>query len=328
MIVIVVGPGYGACDRMSMGEGDVVSRRRGSDRKGGRRKRGNRAPREQIRLATAPPEHTDMRPTAETLLFSGMELFAALYAGLLSADVMPLYALLSAIYEALGHRPDYPKVIASAQLARALEHLGFGAELIPASVMLARVGQERIMDIGVWEHPPVMRDDGTTDGHVVVWADSFKRCIDLGPCNHPALIASSTDSENLTLPVVVHLAGGREELLDQSRAYTTLRLPFVMNWIFIPPWKSYFDTFLARHAAAVEDGGLAIAKVAVDLLSAIAVYSDMTEFNQRYPWLAELVSGQAVLSLPDGKSRLYRSDRGPSTDAAAAPPSVFRTPDE
>jgi hypothetical protein len=228
-----------------------------------------------------------------------MELFAAFHVGALSIEVMPLYALLSAIYQAITGRPDYSVVMASAQLVRALEHLGFKAELIPASILIVRESDKRTMDIGVWDHPPVVHNDGTTDGHVAVWADSFNRCIDLGLCNNEVLLKSSSDSQNLVWPAVLPVAGGRDELLDESRRPAIPRLPFMICWTFIPQWKSYFDPFLARHAPAIEDGGMALARVAVDLLSAIAIYSDMSEFNQRYPWLAKLLSGQADLPLSD-----------------------------
>jgi hypothetical protein len=257
-----------------------------------------------------------------------MELFAALNDGVLSADVMPLYALLVAIYEAIGGRPSYPVAVASAQLVRALEHLGFEAELVPASIAVAHEGEKRIMSIGAWEHPPMVRDDGTTDGHVVVWADSFKRCIDLSVCNHPMLLESSSDDQKLTMPIILPVAGGLEELLDKSRQHVLPRPPFMMMWIFIPQWKSYFNSFLSRHMPVIEDGGLALAKVAIDLLSAIAVYSDMSRLNQRYPWLAEMLSGQMDLPSSDRKSYLYQSDQGTSADAWPTQPSVFRTRDE
>lgn len=286
---------------MSTVEGDAVSQRRGGKRERARRRRRSsvRVPREYTRRS-ALPDQTGTTSTAETLLPPDLERFAAFHLGVLPVDVMPLYALLIPIYHAITRRPNYPVVVASAQLVRALEHLGFEAELVPASILIAREGDEKHpMDIGAWKHPPVLRDDGTTDGHVAIWADSFRRCIDLGPCNHPVLLKSSSDSQNLVGPVVLPMGEGREKLLDDSRRATILRLPFVMCWTFIPQWKPYFDPILACNSSAIEDGGLALAKVAVDLLSAIAVYSDMSKFNKRYPWLTELLSGQADLPLPE-----------------------------
>jgi hypothetical protein len=237
-----------------------------------------------------------------------MERYAPFHLGVLPADVMPLYALLVAITHAITGRPDYPVVVASAQLVHALEYLGFEAELVPASILLAHQVKRNPINVGVWEHPPVLRDDGTTDGHVAVWADSFRRCIDFGLCNHPVLLESSSDRQSLAGPVVLPVAGGRKELLDGSRRPTILRLPFAMCWTFIPQWKRYFDPILACHSSAIEDGGLALARVAVDLLSAIAVYSDMSKVYKRYPWFTELLSGQADLPLSDFKRVRVQSD--------------------
>jgi hypothetical protein len=218
-----------------------------------------------------------------------------LSAGQLAADITPLYTLLAAIQQTLSNRLAYSIVIASAQFAHALEHLGFEAELIPACTTLVREGQKRPIDIGVWKHPPVVRPDGTTDGHVVVWADSYRRCIDLGLCHHPEMLKLSSDNDSLTNPIVLPIAGGRAQFLDSSNQQATLRPPFGIFWNLFPQWNSRLEPFFVYHANEIERGGLALANVTVDLLSALAVHSDLAELYRLYPRLSYLIAGDARL---------------------------------
>lgn len=221
---------------------------------------------------------------AEPVVLRGMEYLMALSAGIVPVEAAPLYALLAATNQALEGRSSYSVVLASAQFAFALEHLGFKAELIPACTTLVHKNGTDKIDIGVWERPPVMRNDGITDGHLVVWADSFKRLIDLGICNQPTVLELSSDEEPLTNPIVLPIAGGRKQLFDTQS--TTLRPPFGIFWTFFPHWMPRFDPFFHRHAAAVEEGGLALANVTVGLLSALMMYSDLTGFDRLFPQLA------------------------------------------
>ena len=250
-------------------------------------------------------------PGAEFLLLPDMDFFDAVSSGMLPVDVIPLYALLAGIYQAVGRRPAYSAALASAQLVRALEHLGFDAELIPACTAVYRQDRTHVTDIGVYQQPPVVRDDGVTDGHVVVWSNTFRRCIDLGVCNQHTLLETS-NGRTLTSPIVLPMAGGIKQLLDEASGAATLRLPFVFGWNFFPEWRSRFDPFLSYHATAINQGGIALAKVAVGLLSALSVYSNLTELEQLYPRLGALLSGQADLPLAGAEIALNEptSDRG------------------
>lgn len=250
------------------------------------------------------PNSSKPLPIADLLLSPSMDLLYAIAQGALSVDVMPLYALLAGTYQAIGRRPAYSAVLASAQLVSALEHLDFDAELIPACTAVYGQDRTHLTDIGIWRHPPVVRDDGTTDGHVVVWADSFRRFIDLGVCNQPTILEAS-DGQSLPSPAVLPMAGGRKQLLDEASGAMTLRPPFAFAWNFFPEWKRRFDPFLAYHATTVEHGGLALANVAIGLLSALAIYSDLTNLTQLYPRLDALLSGRAILPATAASSQTH-----------------------
>jgi hypothetical protein len=233
--------------------------------------------------------------TAEKLLLSGGENFVVGSWEILPLEIVPLYAALSAIHQAIGDRPTYSTIIASAQLARGLEYLGFDAELIPASTTVFRMenGRKKVVNIGVWNHPPLMRDNGTTDGHVVVWAASFKRCVDLGGCQNWILRRTAAENGGTVLPWVAPFPGGRRQLVGQIPAIISGQ--FAFTWALFPQWGPGFESLLAHHARAIEHGGLALGHVVVDLLSALAVHRDLGELLQRYPHLDGLVSGRTLL---------------------------------
>jgi hypothetical protein len=223
-----------------------------------------------------------------------MEYLMGLSAGIVPVDTAPLYILLAATTQALEGRSSYSAVLASAQFAYALEHLGFKAEMIPACTTLVHKNGTDKIDIGVWERPPAMRNDGITDGHLVVWVDSFKRLIDLGPCNQPALLKLSSEEEPLINPIVLPIAGGRKQLFDTQS--TTLRPPYGIFWTFFPRWMSRYEFFFQRHTTAVEDGGLALANVTVGLLSSLIMYSDLRGFDQLFPQLAARMEFNSIMS--------------------------------
>jgi hypothetical protein len=191
--------------------------------------------------------------------------------------------------------------MATAQFVRAIQYLGLEAELVPACTTMSHQNGTATIDIGVWEHPPVMRDDGTINGHAILWAESFKRCIDLGLCNHPAALKLFSEDPSFAIPVVVPMRG-KAQLVDQDRRNMFLRKPFGIYWTTFPHWVSSYDPFLLRHANAITQGGLALANVAVDLLSALAVFTDLSDLGRLYPQLADLISGRASLPQPDSES--------------------------
>jgi len=216
-------------------------------------------------------------------------------------DVAPLYAILAAVHQALGRCLATRAVLESAQLVRALRWLGFEAELIAC---FARVFCDpyptRLTDVGVRNRPPVVRRDGTTDGHAIVWISSTNRFIDLAVFRDRNLLrAEGGEDPTFNAPAMLPMPGGRAQLLDPRLAPGTDRGRFRIGWYPYPHWTSRYDELIARHADAVNGGGLALARVTLDLLSATAVHRDMTELDRRYPQLGRLLSGAA--QLPDGQ---------------------------
>lgn len=208
-------------------------------------------------------------------------------------EVTPLYAILTAAYQAIGGRAAYSEIVASAQLVRGLEHLGFEAELIPARTNVFRLsrGGAGVTEANTWDHPQTTSGGGATDKNLVVWAASFNRCVDLSMCQNEVLKRASVNGEIFTFPVILPMPGGLEQLLHRADLIGAERPPFKISWKFFPEWKPQFDSVLAHYAATIEHGGLALAHVVVDLLSASAVHRDLRQIEDLYPRLGGLLSG-------------------------------------
>jgi hypothetical protein len=224
---------------------------------------------------------------AEDLLLSGYDtLLGAPLA--LPVEITPLYAMLAVAYHATGRRASYPVVVASSQMVRGLEYLGLEAELIPASTKTFSLDRES-------PERPTMKD-GNTDEHLVVWAASFNRCIDLVVCQDRTSAGGTVGVERSVAPVaILPIPGGREQLLCEYLPVVALRPPLVISWTFFPERLARFEPLLSPHAAVIEHGGLAMAHATVDLLGAFAIYLDLSSFNDFYPRLSGLLSGATRL---------------------------------
>jgi hypothetical protein len=203
----------------------------------------------------------------------------------------------SAIYQALGARQFSSIIVASAQMVRGFEYIGLQSELLVACTSVYRSSYKPIAmaDIGIWQHPPIIRDDSTTDSHAVVWASSFNRCIDLGVCQHTALQRESINNPSLALPAILPFPGGRDYLLTAAKSFAVLRKPFALNWMFFPDWTPHLDPLLEHHSGSIEHGGLALAHIVVDQLSAVAVTRDLHQLKGVYPLLSNLLEGSSKL---------------------------------
>lgn len=210
-------------------------------------------------------------------------------------EVTPLFMTLSAIYQGIGKRINYPVVLASGQLMRGLQYLGFEAELIPACMNVFRIDRVRPNERSA-------SDRAITDTHLVVWSPSLNRCIDLGVCQNATLVHALADGGISAFPVTLPVSGGRDQLFS-GQTFVIARHPFGIMWKFFPGWDSQFDSLLARYTAAIEHGGLALAHVVVDLLSALAVYRDLHQLDDLYPRLGGLLSGR--VSLPKLDDSLF-----------------------
>lgn len=217
--------------------------------------------------------------------------------GGVAVEQLPLYTALSVVHHDMGGAPAGSCVSICHQLAGALDHLGFSAEVMVAcATIFDREDQEvKYADVGVWDRQPIVRPDGTTDGHVVLWAGSFRRLVDPTIVQAPALLEAARDDELFTLPVVLPM-DSREKLLS-AESLATFKGPFLLSWMLFPDWAPALAPALRGDlAAAMPYGTLSLAHTVLDLLRGLGqLRSDVRRLNSMYPKLGALLSGREQL---------------------------------
>ncbi|MFG1928575.1 hypothetical protein [Cryptosporangium sp. NPDC048952] len=133
------------------------------------------------------------------------------------------------------------------------------------------------------------------DGHLFVWSDSFDRGIDVGICHATPLVGTlSADGEDLAVPAVMEVNGGVRALAAGAMAVLP-RPPFIASWRHVPLEHTPVKTVLTRERAAIDQGGLALAQVTLDLLAALSVLRDLHDLSSHYPTLGRLLRHEAQL---------------------------------
>jgi len=216
-------------------------------------------------------------------------------------ELVPLYASLAVVHADMSGAPAGICVPVCYQLAGALGYLGFDAEVMAAcATVFHRDRQDtKFADVGVWDRPPKVRLDGTTDGHVVLWAGSFRRLVDPTIVQAPELLAAARDDLAFTLPVVLSVAS-REQLASQSLA--TVKGPFLITWMLFPEHTGALKPMLGGDiGAALPYGSLVLAHTVLDVLRALGrVRPDLRRLRNLYPQLGALLTGRSQLpGLPD-----------------------------
>lgn len=205
-------------------------------------------------------------------------------------DMIPMWAAITLLSGVSAGQPANSCAQASYQLAGALGYLGYDAELVAACVHV-RSTDGRSTDVGVWERPPQVRRNGTTDGHVVVWTSSFRRLIDLTIGQDPQLQRAARRNPNLAAPVV----GELDELVAFGEGATPIvpRPPFAFAYMLLPQYTPVMAP-LWENSDVTEQldlGALAFAHDTLELVRA-------TESRRRRP------TGTRMRALLDGKAQL------------------------
>lgn len=226
--------------------------------------------------------------------FDGVPMAGALLQG--PIDAVPLYAVVAAFHQEMSGRAVNACLPVCHQTVGALQLLGFEAELIAAYVEVYR-DQRRFVDIGV-QGPAKVRPDWTTDGHSIVWAESFGRLVDPTVGQHPELNrAAHQDDLSFSAPIVLPV-GSRDTLL--SGAIGAVRDPYQLAYLAQPEHTGIFDRWFEEFTEALDYGGLSLAHRALLVLQAAAQMRNLRQLNHSYPRLGELLEGRAQLpELPE-----------------------------
>jgi hypothetical protein len=216
-------------------------------------------------------------------------------------EALPLYTAMGITHEeiATSTGPVSTCVPACHQLAGALGLLGFEAEPMAAHVEIQdpRTGAT-VEQIGVRDEPEIYPDH-TTNGHMVLWVEDFRRLADPTIMQASVFMDAARRQPKLGLPAVGPVPGGREELL--TRRFAAAREPYIVIWSVFPEWSETMAGVLVGDlAAALDFGVLGLAHTTVELVRGLRDARDDFAELDRYPQFAALLSGTEQLPpLPD-----------------------------
>ncbi|ROO62641.1 hypothetical protein EDC02_4624 [Micromonospora sp. Llam0] len=208
-------------------------------------------------------------------------------------EALPLYAVLTAVHLELSGKAVNACLPVCYQIVGALRHLGFAAEMMAAYVEVASAGQP-YGGIGV-NGKATVYPDGTTNGHMVVWADSFNRLVDATVAQHPELNrAVHQGSLNQSAPLVLPV--GERDVLMQG-AIGAIRAPYQLAYLALPHYTSVFDGWIAQYREPLDYGALSMAHRGLYALQATGKMRNVRQLAHLYPHLGRLLDG--VDQLPE-----------------------------
>jgi len=208
-------------------------------------------------------------------------------------EALPLYAILTAVHLELAGNIVNACLPVCYQIVGALRHFGFTAETMAAYVEVTRDGRH-FGGIGVHGKATVY-PDGTTNGHTVVWADSFGRLVDATVAQHPELNrAVHQGSLNQSAPLVLPV-GDRDMLLQG--AIGAIRPPYQLAYLALPQHTSVFDGWVAQYREPLDYGALSMAHRGLVALEAAGKMRNTRQLAHLYPQLGRLLDG--VDQLPE-----------------------------
>lgn len=234
-----------------------------------------------------------------------------------AVELLPLFAALAVIHSELTGTPAACSVPVCWQLQGCLEYLGFDSEVIAASSLVMRDGDNRPERVGQIDHLPSLKDDGSTNGHVVVWADSFGQLVDPTIVRAQYLQAMAQGHPGLSFPVMLPVAD-RDTLFGATVICSSSRPTLNIAWGLLPHWTqaltprpgSDLDTGIAY-------GKLAVAHITLEVVRGLnIVRADTEQLRALYPALAALLNGSSQLPrLPDEPPAAFMRLRGPDNPA-------------
>ena len=232
-------------------------------------------------------------------------------------ELLPLLAALAVVHSELTGLPGTRCVPVCYQLQGGLEHLGFDSEVIAASAMVLRDGDDEAEDVGEYRHAPSLRDDGSTDGHVVLWAASFRQLVDptIVQARHLQVVAEG--NPGFSFPVVLPVAN-RESLLGSSAICSPSRAPLNIAWVLQPQWTRALTPVQGSDLdIGLSYGKLALAHNTLEVIRVLGeIRSDLQRLRTLYPPIATLLDGRSQLpGLPDEPPAAFLRLRPPDGQA-------------
>lgn len=229
-------------------------------------------------------------------------------------ELLPLLAALAVIHSELTGTPGACCVPVCWQLQGGLEYLGFDSEVIAASSLVMRDADNRPEQVGQNDRLPSLRDDGSTNGHAVIWAASFGQLVDPTIVRARYLQAVTQDHPGVSFPVMLPVAD-RDTLFGPAAICSSSRPTLTIAWALLPHWtQALIPSPGSDLDAAIAYGKLALAHTTLEVIRGLnVVRPDTEQLRALYPPLAALLNGTSqLLRLPSEPSaafiRLLRPD--------------------
>jgi hypothetical protein len=216
-------------------------------------------------------------------------------------ELLPLLTALALIHRELTGAPGACCVPVCWQLQGGLEYLGFDSEVIAASSLVMRDGDNRPEQIGHNNYLPSLRNDGSTDGHAVVWAASFGQLVDPTIVRARNVQAVAQSRPEASFPVMLPVAD-RDTLFGPAAICSSSRPTLTFMWGLLPQWTQALTPCRGSDLeTAIAYGKLALAHAIVEVIRGLnIVRPDSEQLCALYPPLAALLNGSSQLPrLPD-----------------------------
>ena len=213
-----------------------------------------------------------------------------------TVEMLPLLTALAVIHRELAGTQGACCVPVCWQLHGGLEYLGFGSEVIAASSLVMRDGDNRPEHVGQIDRLPSLRDDGSTDGHAVVWAASFGQLVDPTIVRARYLQAVAQDHPGVSFPVMLPVAD-RDTLFGPTAICSSSRPTLTIAWGLMPHWtQALIPSPGSDLDTAIAYGKLALAHTTLEVIRGLnIVRPDTEQLRALYSPLAALLNGTSQL---------------------------------
>jgi hypothetical protein len=214
-------------------------------------------------------------------------------------ELLPLYATLTAVSVQFDGPLGARGVAFCHQIQGCLSHLGFESEVIAATAKVTPVEGETEY---IGEHPrtPRLRDDGSSDGHAVIWAESFSRLID-PTITETRLLREAAERSGVSMLAVAPLES-RSQLLHAPGFLIQSQTGVVVELHLVPQWTQELTPVPGSELdIGLSYGQLTLAHTVIELMrGAAGIRTDLPRIRSLYPLLADLLVGAALLpELPE-----------------------------
>jgi hypothetical protein len=225
-----------------------------------------------------------------------------------SLELLPVITALAIVHSELSGMPGACCVPLCWQLNGALEYLGLASEVIAAGGLVTRDGDATPDHVGVAQVPS-LRADGSTDGHAVLWAESFGLLVDPTIVLSRHVQAVAQGDPVLSFPVVIRVPD-RETLFGADALGSSSRPSLSIMWGLLPQWTQALTPPLGSDLeAGIAYGKLALAHAILQIIQGLArVRSDLGGLRSLYPQITAFLDdgGSQLPSLPKKPPAAFR----------------------